>query len=244
MDINHRGKEKIIANLRIVHENMMRAAARSGRAPEAVKLLVVTKGHPWETIREVLDAGEVHLGENYVEEAATKIQLSRGSYSCFWHMIGHVQSRKSASVIELFDFVHSLDSVKLAQRFSTAAQLQKKVMPVLLEFNLSGESTKSGWLAANDADWPALLSDLEIIVSLSNLDILGLMTMAPYSENPENSRIYYRKLRELQGFLRKKLPQSSWKELSMGMSGDYEVAIEEGATWIRIGQAILGPRAN
>lgn len=229
-------------NLGIVQENIARAARRSGRAPEDIHLLVVTKTHPVETIQCVLDEGMIHLGENYVEEAREKIIALQGNPLSYWHMIGHVQSRKSSEVIRLFNMVHSLDSVKLAQRLNAFAVEQKKILSVLLEFNLGSEESKSGWKPGMEHEWKELLPQIERITTLSNLQVCGLMTMPPFFDDPEDARPYFRRLCQLRGYFEKHFPLTHWKDLSMGMSSDYEVAIEEGATWVRIGQAILGPR--
>ena len=177
-----------------------------------------------------------------MEEAREKILAVKTESDCHWHMIGHVQSRKSNQVVEFFDYVHSLDSMKLALRLNTHASTLNKVLPVFLEFNLSGEESKSGWQSWNEDEWRALLLEIDAIMQLSNLRVCGLMTMPPYFDNPEDARPYFRKLNNLRGYFMRQLKIADLLELSMGMSGDYEVAIEEGATWVRIGQAILGPR--
>jgi hypothetical protein len=229
-------------NLELVKENIARSAIRVRRSPEDIHLMVVTKTHSIDTIKCLIEEGVKHLGENYVEEATEKIRALTPECPCFWHMIGHIQSRKSSQVVEFFDYIHSVDSLKLASRLNTYAGTLNKILPVFLEFNLSGEETKSGWLAGIDQDWRSLLPELESIVQLSNLNICGLMTMPPYFENPEDARPFFKRLNNLRDFLMRHLKNIDLKELSMGMSVDYEVAIEEGATWVRIGQAILGPR--
>ena len=229
-------------NLEVVQERINRAARRAGRDPDDIHLMVVTKTHPVQIIQCVIDEGIRDLGENYVEEARNKILSLRQNHPSLWHMIGHIQSRKSSEVVRLFDFLHSLDSVRLAQRINAFAIEQKKILPVLLEFNLSGEESKSGWRPGMEENWDELLPDIEAIIYLSNVKVCGLMTMPPYFSNPEEARPYFRKLRHLREFFHRHLPTVEWKDLSMGMSSDYEVAIEEGATWVRIGQAILGSR--
>ena len=235
-------KAQIRRNLDIVQERIVNAAQKAGRTPGEIKLLVVTKTHPVEIIEYVLEAGANNLGENYVEEARGKIIALEQYSQCKWHMIGHVQSRKSSQVVEYFNFIHSLDSVKLAQRLSAQAREKNKTLPVFLEFNLSDEDSKSGWRFNSETNLEALLPDLEKVINLENLQVCGLMTMPPYFENPEHARPYFRKLYRLRELLQRKFQYVDWKELSMGMSGDFEVAIEEGATWVRIGQAILGAR--
>jgi len=229
-------------NLEIVYENISQAAIRSGRKPDEVKLVVVTKTHPVETVQMVIEAGAQHIGENYIEEARDKLAMIDNPDNCFWHMIGHVQSRKSSQVVEYFDYLHSLDSLKLAQRLDTQANSKGVKLPVMFEFNVSGEESKSGWQAVDEDNWKELLPVIESVVSLGNLQVRGLMTMPPYTIQPEEARQYYQKLSRLQIYLRNHIPVIDWNELSMGMSGDYQVAVEEGATWVRIGQAILGAR--
>lgn len=159
-----------------------------------------------------------------------------------WHIIGHVQSRKVRMVCEHFDYLHSLDSLNLAHRLDHQCAELKRVLPVLLEFNVSGEESKSGWPAWDEPLWTKLMVDIQSIVEFPHLRVEGIMTMPPYFDNPEHARPFFKRMRKLQEFLARKFPQMGWQELSMGMSGDYEVAVQEGATWVRIGQAILGPR--
>ena len=230
-------------NLVSVLEKIERAARDSGRDPNSVKLVVVTKKQPVDVMRVIIEAGATNLGENYAEEALAKIESLSG-YLINWHMIGHVQSRKAEIVCQYFDYVHSLDSIKLAERYDRLAGQYSRKLPVLLQFNVSGEGTKSGWDAWKKEQWELFLPDMERIVALDNLDLCGVMTMPPYTENPEDSRPFFRLLVELRAFLSNRFPHAKWDELSMGMSGDFEVAIQEGATWVRIGQAILGPRLS
>jgi pyridoxal phosphate enzyme (YggS family) len=224
------------------------AASKAGRNPESIRLVVVTKTQPVEVVRAAIEAGASLLGENYAEEAVQKI-LALESQSVVnqsaveWHMIGHVQSRKAELVANYFALFHSLDSLKLAQRVDRFAREAGRTLPVLLEFNVGGEESKSGWPASDESRWPALLADVNAIASLPNLDVRGLMTMPPLSTEPEAARIYFQRLRRLRDFLAQHLPQINWSELSMGTSSDYTVAVEEGATLVRIGQAILGPRS-
>ncbi len=242
MSIDPEVQAQIKRNLEFVQENIDKAARRAGRSPAEVKLLVVTKTHPLDIVECVIAAGAIDLGENYVEEARDKISALNQYSRCTWHMIGHVQSRKSNQVVEYFDYLHSLDSVKLAQHLNTHALEQCKILPVLLEFNLSGEERKSGWQAGAESEWEVLLPEIETVIALPNLRVCGLMTMPPYFENPEDARPYFRRLYRLRDLFKREFKHIDWQELSMGMSGDYEVAIEEGASWVRIGQAILGAR--
>jgi pyridoxal phosphate enzyme (YggS family) len=159
-----------------------------------------------------------------------------------WHMIGHVQSRKAQMVAENFAWVHSLDSLKLARRLDRFAAEAGRRLPVLLECNVSGEATKFGWPAWDENRWPELLPALGEVAELPNLELRGLMTMAPFFDQPEAARPYFQRLKRLQGFLAEALPRVQLTELSMGMSGDFIAAIQEGATLVRVGTAILGSR--
>jgi len=210
-------------------------------------LVVVTKLQPVEVIEAALEAGALILGENYAEEAATKIGALRRRAAVpgrdvEWHMIGHVQSRKARLIAEYFALVHSLDSLKLAQRLDRFAGELGVDLPVLLEFNVGGEPGKEGWLAAHESLWPQLLPEVGTIAQLPRLKVRGVMTMPPLFLDPESTRVYFRRLRGLRDYLAANIPQADWSEISMGTSADYPVAIEEGATLVRIGQAILGPR--
>ena len=218
------------------------SALKAGRTPESARLVVVTKLQPPEVILAAIEAGAHLFGENYAEEAAEKISALKLQSAVEWHMIGHIQSRKASLVAQHFALVHSLDSQRLAQRLNRSAVEHGRKLPVLLEFNVSGEKSKPGWEAADDTLWPSLLTDVNEIASLPNLKVCGLMTMPPISTDPEEARIYFRQLRRLRDFLSKQVPQVDWSELSMGTSADFAVAVEEGATLVRIGQAILGPR--
>jgi hypothetical protein len=157
-------------------------------------------------------------------------------------MIGHVQSRKARLVIEHFDLFQSLDSLKLAKRLNRMAAEAERTLPVMLEFNVGGEESKFGWPAGKEKDWPVLYPTIEAILGLENLEVRGLMTMPPLETDPEDARIYFQTLRLLRDHLAARFPQADWRELSMGTSADYEVAVQEGATFVRIGTAIVGPR--
>lgn len=232
----------IAENYRRVVDDIEQTALQAGRQPAAIRLVTVTKGHPVEAIREALQAGACWLGENYVEEALPKIAGLAGMTGVEWHMIGHVQSRKAQLVSQSFGMLHSLDSLKLAKRLDRFSAEQGRVLPALLECNVSGEETKHGWSAWDEAAWDTLLPDIHEISALPNLRVTGLMTMAPYSDDPEHSRPYFQRLRRLADYLQAQLPEIAFSELSMGMSGDYRVAIQEGATILRIGTAIMGVR--
>lgn len=222
-------------------ENSIRSV---GRDPDDVRLVVVTKGHTLELARAAVIAGAKYLGENYVEEAIPKILAISGEFEVEWHMIGHVQSRKARRVCEYFSWVHSLDSIKLAKRFNRFAEEMGRTLPVLIECNVSGEKSKFGWIAWEEHRWSELDVELAQILELPKLEVRGLMTMAPLFPDPEQARPYYRRLRRLRDYLAQQYPTEDWSELSMGMSVDYEVAIQEGATIVRVGTAILGERHN
>jgi len=181
------------------------------------------------------------LGENRVEEAVPKQEQLSDLEGIEWHMVGHIQSRKATTVAEAFDLVHSVDRSKIAQRLNRAAEQVGRRLPVLLECNVSGEAAKYGWALAQESSWPGIVDEFADLVRLPNLEILGLMTMAPMTNTPESVRPVFRRLRQLQEFLCQSLP-AEWSELSMGMTDDFEIAVEEGATILRIGRAIFGPR--
>lgn len=223
-------------------DNIATSAKKAGRRVDEVKLVVVTKSQPVEVVRAAMEAGVKILGENYAEEGVTKIQFLRDFSGVEWHMIGHVQSRKAQLVAEHFGFVHSLDSLKLAKRLDRFAGECNKVLPILLEFNVGGEESKSGWNAFDETRWSALLEDVQAVLQLPNLRIRGLMTMPPIDENAELSRPFFQKLKRLQTFFAGQFRQVDFSELSMGTSLDYEVAVEEGATFVRVGTAIVGAR--
>jgi len=223
-------------------ERIAAAAQASGREPDSVRLVVVTKAQPLEVVQATVQAGARLLGENYPDESVSKISSFEPESGVEWHMIGHVQSRKARLVIEHFDLLQSLDSLKLARRLDWMAKEAGRILPVMLEFNVGGEETKFGWTAKSEKDWHALYPLIESVLELENLQIRGLMTMPPLEENPEDARIYFRTLRLLRDHLAKRYPQADWRELSMGTSADYEVAVQEGATLVRIGTAIVGSR--
>ncbi len=225
-----------------VLEQIYQAALRSGRDPSQIRLVVVTKGQPVEVIRAVVEAGAKLLGENYPEEALPKIEALQ-DYPVEWHMIGHLQSRKAKLVAQYFDWFEALDSVRLAQKLERILSEQGRRLPVLLEFNVGGEESKSGWKAESSKTWPALLPEIELILNTCpHLDVRGIMTMPPLTEDPHLARQYFAHSRRLRDFLARAFPNTSWGELSMGTSVDFPLAIEEGATIVRVGQAILGPR--
>lgn len=231
-------REKYVQTL----ENIANGARQAGRSPESIRLVVVSKSQPLEVVNAAIEAGVKILGENYAEEAVEKITTLNSQSAVEWHMIGHVQSRKARLVAEHFALFHSLDSLKLAERIDHLASEIGRTLPVLIECNVGGEESKYGWPAENEARWPDLLSDFNVVAKLPHLKVQGLMTMPPPSLEAERSRPFFLRMRRLRDFLLERIPQVEWKELSMGTSADYMVAVEEGATLVRVGQAILGPR--
>lgn len=218
------------------------AAKKGGRDPGSVKLVVVTKSQSVEVTRAAIEAGANILGENYPEEGVFKLQALREFSAVEWHMIGHVQSRKAQLLAVNINFLHSLDSLKIAKRLDRYCGEAGRNLPVLLEFNVGGEESKGGWPARDEACWTELLAELAEILALPNLKVRGLMTMPPLGETAEFSRPFFRKLKRLQEYLSAQFPQVDLSELSMGTSFDYEVAVEEGATFVRVGTAIVGAR--
>jgi pyridoxal phosphate enzyme (YggS family) len=218
------------------------AAHKSNRDPKEIRLVVVTKSQPLEVVQAAAEAGVRIFGENYPEEAVTKIQGLAAQSGVEWHMIGHVQSRKARLVTDHFALLHSLDSLKLAQRLNRFAAERERVLPVLLEFNVGGEESKAGWNASDELRWEALFPDVSSILDSPNLRVQGLMTMPPLETDPEDSRRFFQRLRQLRDRLSSRFPQADWRELSMGTSADYPVAVEEGATLVRVGTAIVGAR--
>jgi pyridoxal phosphate enzyme (YggS family) len=223
---------EIKENLSKVMERIEKAARRVGRDPREVKLVAVSKTVDAPRIIEAIGSGVCILGENYVQEAQRKIdEIGR---AVAWHFIGHLQSNKAKYAVRLFDMIHSLDSLPLAEELNRRAEQAGKVIKVMIEVNLSGETTKFG------ADEEGILSLAKRVLNLNRLSLEGLMTMPPYFDLPEMSRPYYIGLRELkERMVKEGIPM---RELSMGMSSDFEIAIEEGATYVRVGTAIFGPR--
>ena len=231
-------------NYQLALDQIATAARKSRRDPDEIRLVVVTKSQPLEIVRAAIEGGVRILGENYPEEAVTKIQSLAGQTGVEWHMIGHVQSRKARLVADHFALLHSLDSLKLARRLDRFAAEGNRVLPVLLEFNVGGEESKAGWDAADESQWGAFLPEIAELLDLSHLRVAGLMTMPPLETNPDDSRRYFQRLRALRDSLASEFPQTDWSELSMGTSADYPVAVEEGATLVRVGTAIVGARKN
>lgn len=230
-------------NLRSVQERIAAAAERAGRVPSDVTLVAVTKTQSPQAIQAAYDLGLRHFGENRVEEAEEKIDELPADIT--WHMIGHVQSRKAQRVASRFGLVHSLDSLKLARRLDRFAAERSEPLPVLLEFNVSGEESKYGFSASMPSGsydrQESLLLAIEEIIALPHLSVQGLMTMAPIVAQPEEARPVFVRLRQIRDELSARFPHLDWDQLSMGMTDDFEVAVEEGATLVRVGRAIFAP---
>ncbi|MCS6839512.1 MAG: YggS family pyridoxal phosphate-dependent enzyme [Roseiflexus sp.] len=243
--------ETLIERLTAVRERIAAAARRVGRDPATIRLVGVTKAHPAEVIRMALDAGLCDIGENRVQEAEAKMAaLAAERHRLTWHLIGHLQTNKAKKAAMLFDIVHSVDSLRLAQILDRyAAEVRREAqgrLPVLLQVNVSGEATKSGfalwgWNEQPDV-YERFCADVEQILALPHLDVRGLMTIAPWTPDPEQVRPVFRAVRRLRDDLAQRFPAAVWHELSMGMTDDFEIAIEEGATMVRIGRAIFGER--
>ena len=222
-------------NVRRVRESIAEAALRAGRDPEAVTLIAVSKNHPAEAVMEALDAGITHLGENRVQEAESKIPAVSGD--AIWHLVGHLQSNKVARAAGLFRWVDSIDSKKVADRLSAAAFEQGIAIRVLIQVNISGEDAKSGIAPGDARELTAYASRLE------SLDVQGLMTIGSLGADEVTARAEFAHTRELFEELKSDTALAPcMRELSMGMSGDYEAAIAEGATMVRVGTAIFGAR--
>jgi pyridoxal phosphate enzyme (YggS family) len=229
----------ISANLSDIHERLARAARQGGRDPDSISLMVVTKTQPRERIIEAYEAGQRLFGENRVQEFAGKLPDLKALHGAEFHMIGHLQSNKAGNTAEIFAAVDSLDSVKLAERLNTFARKIPKRLDVLIEINVGGEQAKSG-IAPESSELDRILLAAP---EWPNLHIRGLMTVPPFTPNPEGARPYFRQLRKLRDRLAaRNLPGIDLHQLSMGMSHDFEVAIQEGSTCVRIGTAIFGQR--
>ena len=229
----------ITQNVAEVRQRIAAAARRVGRNPPEVTLMAVSKTFAPERIREAYAAGLRVFGENRVQEFAGKARTLTDLRDAEWHMIGHLQTNKAAKAVELFTAVDSVDSLRLAGRLNDSAQQIGKKLGVLIEVNVGGEAAKSGM----PPESPELMELLQSAPSLEHLEFRGLMTIPPFAEDPQQARPYFRKLRELRDrILARKLPTIRMGVLSMGMSHDFEVAIEEGSTCVRIGTAIFGER--
>jgi PLP dependent protein len=232
-------KVSIAENIARMRERIGSAARRAVRNPSAVTLMAVSKTFPAEAIREAYAAGIRVFGENRVQEFASKVEGLRDLPGAEWHLIGHLQSNKAAKAVELFTAVDSLDSARLAERLNAAAEREGKTLPILIEINIGGEAAKSGVAPGS----PEFEDVLRRASEWKHLAIRGLMTVPPYTDDPEGARPFFRKLRSLHDEIAaRKLPAVEMDVLSMGMSHDFEVAIEEGSTCVRVGTAIFGER--
>jgi len=229
-----------------VRERIERAATSAGRDPASITLVAVSKTYPPELVAAAIAAGASDLGENRVQEAASKIAaLQQIQPAPRWHLIGHLQRNKARLASELFDLIHSVDSLRLAEALSRHMSPGQR-MPILLQCNVSGEESKEGFNLqggiANRAALEAILPEIEQILALPNLEVRGLMTVAPIVADPDQARPTFRALRELRDELARLFPQAAWRDLSMGMTDDMTAAIAEGSTIVRVGRAIFGPR--
>ena len=230
--------ETIQSRLKCVKDRVTAAALACGRDPKAINLVAVSKTVPADRVLAAINAGVTDLGENYVQEAREKIE-ALGRETVSWHFIGHLQSNKAKYAVKLFDLIHSVDSLKLAKELDRRARAVGKIQKVLVQVNISGEATKSG------IETEQAVALVRQMARLDNLSICGLMTMPPYFNSPEKVRPYFRALKDLHDLIRTEaIPNVSMAELSMGMTGDFEAAIQEGATLVRIGTAIFGERGT
>ena len=222
-------------NLDSIQQRITAACARAGRDVNSVMLLAVSKSHPPETIRAAVECGQIHFGENKIQEAKAKIPLCPGKAR--WQFIGHLQSNKVRDAVELFEMIQGVDSLAIAQEISKRAVQAGKTMPILIEVNVAGEASKFGYAPEK------LLVELNELNALPKIEIHGLMAIPPFAPVAEKARPYFKKLRELKVECEKILG-ASLPHLSMGMSGDFEVAIEEGASIVRVGTALFGERLS
>ncbi|MBX3011822.1 MAG: YggS family pyridoxal phosphate-dependent enzyme [Caldilineaceae bacterium] len=229
---------EIAKNLADIRARIAAAATRAGRDPQTVTLVAVSKTKPFSAIEAAYQAGQRDFGENRLEELWPKVTAAQelGLADIRWHLIGTIQSRKTAQAVGPFSLIHSIDRDKIAQRLSRDAEAAQCVLSVLLEVNVSGEASKHGFTPTD------LLANAADLLALPALQIQGLMTMAPLVEEAAAARPVFRRLHEVRAELQERHPTGHWQELSMGMTNDFEVAIEEGATLVRIGSAIFGSR--
>lgn len=234
--------ETIAGRLTLVRQTIAESAEKAGRRENAVEIVAVSKRQPEALIRAAFACGLRCFGENYAEEARVKIENLSDLPGLRWDIVGHIQSRKAKLIADQVSRVHSMDSLKLAGLLSQLRPTDMPALDVLLEVNISGEASKAGFPAVTLEAWNSLLPVAAAISRLPRIRLRGLMCMPPLQTDMEDNRIYFRKLRELKDFLNTAQPTLELQELSMGTSTDYPVAIEEGATLVRLGEAILGPR--
>lgn len=237
-------ENSIYENYSTINKKIIETANKVGRNPAEIKLVTVTKYKTADEVAQVINAGAKLLGENYPEETHRKIEeLGPVANAVNWHMIGHLQSRKIKYVVDHFSMIHSIDSLEIARELNKRLLLENKVLPALFEVNVSGEETKHGFSAANPDSWAQLIDQWVLLIQETQyLRFVGLMTMPPYAQMAEDSRNYFKKCRELKDYFIDRTGIKDFTELSMGTSHDFPVAIEEGATFIRIGEAIMGKR--
>jgi pyridoxal phosphate enzyme (YggS family) len=229
----------VAENIAEVRGRIATAARRVNRDPDSIRLMAVTKTFPAEVIQKAYDAGARLFGENRVQEFSAKAAALRDLEGAEWHLIGHLQSNKAAKAAEVFHAVDSVDSLRLAEKLNNAALNLDKQLPILIEINVGGEEAKSG-IDPNSLELEELL---KVAVRLDQLQFCGLMTIPPFTEDPQEARPFFRRLRELRDRIAgRDLPGINLDVLSMGMSHDFEVAIEEGSTCVRLGSAIFGER--
>ncbi|MFA5611435.1 MAG: YggS family pyridoxal phosphate-dependent enzyme [Anaerolineaceae bacterium] len=233
---------KIGSNLAEIQAIVKRAARISRRVPDDVTILAISKRQPNEVIEAAYRCGQRAFGESYVQEALEKIDYFKKFDDIRWDMVGHIQSRKARQVAENFHTVHSLDSIKLAGLLDKHRPDEMPPLEVFLEVNIGEESSKIGFQGSNEKDRQALLPAVRQIIAMKKLKLVGLMAMPPLFPNPEQSRPYFQKLRQLQDFLKNQVADGRLNQLSAGTSSDFEIAIEEGSTTVRIGERLLGPR--
>lgn len=238
----HQLHSKIKQNLAEIKEMIDRAARVSGRSSRDVSVLAISKRQPIELIEVAYQCGQLAFGESYVQEALEKMGNFKDLEDIRWDMVGHVQSRKARQVAENFHAVHSLDSLKLAKLLNQFRPASLPPLEVFLEVNIGDENSKTGFPASSVEDWQALIPIVEQILELKKLRLVGLMAMPPLALDPQASRPYFEKLRQLKDFLNEKVNKAELTQLSAGTSADFEIAIEEGATVVRIGERLFGPR--
>jgi len=222
--------------LESVKQAIKAAAESCGRSPDSIRLVAVSKTMPADKVKEAIDAGAAIIGENYIQESREKFQ-ALSQYNISWHFIGHLQTNKAKYAVRLFDLIHTVDTLKLARGLNKEAKKHDKVQQILIQVNISEELSKSGTGIDN------VLGLTREISMLENLSLKGLMTIPPFFNSPEKARPFFKKLMEIKNIIKKaSIPNISMDELSMGMTGDFKVAIEEGATLVRIGTAIFGQR--
>jgi PLP dependent protein len=260
--------ETIATRLAAIRDRIVAAARRAGRPAAEVTLVGVTKTQPTTLVAEALAAGLTQFGENRVQEGEEKIAaLAAERAQITWHLIGHLQRNKAKKAAALFDIVHSVDSLRLAEALARGQETWDReqgtgtagtipnpqppspsLLPILLQVNVSGENSKEGFALADWEQQPAVLdaflAEVEALLALPQLRVRGLMTIAPWGVDPEQARPTFRAARRLRDILARRFPQADWSALSMGMTDDFEVAIEEGATIVRVGRAIFGERAT